>query len=245
MPKPMGAVSWWGADDHSWSPKIPVHGGASKVHASYDDAITGRRACRAAAGLPGQVTEFSFDAAWWLSQAVADQVYSKFDRAAPVVTDARLRLQRELTELAADAKAKAAFEAGDAATGLGLLDDHAMAVGATATAAWLALWQSLLVKFIDGMTTVTNAGDPSAAARSARLSATRGRPRSSPTRATTTCSRPRRPRWSSRPRRTHVITPSRRARSSRSAASLGLEKRICSSLDAPRLQTKTVNGGAF
>ena len=39
-----------------------------------------------------------------------------------------------VASFASDAKAKAAFDKGDAATGLGLLDEHAMAVGATATA---------------------------------------------------------------------------------------------------------------
>ena len=54
MRRPMGALQWWGADDHSWAPKIPIHGGASAVHPSYDDAnCTQRDACRRAAGLPG------------------------------------------------------------------------------------------------------------------------------------------------------------------------------------------------
>ena len=29
---PMRAVLWWGTDDHAWSPKIPLHGGARAVH---------------------------------------------------------------------------------------------------------------------------------------------------------------------------------------------------------------------
>ena len=66
VPKPMRALMYWGADDHSFSPKIPVHGGASAVHASYDDAnCTARSACRAAAGLPGNIMNLSMDSAWW------------------------------------------------------------------------------------------------------------------------------------------------------------------------------------
>ena len=44
----MRAVLWWGADDHSYSPKIPIHGGATAIHYSYDDHnCTGARSCRA------------------------------------------------------------------------------------------------------------------------------------------------------------------------------------------------------
>ena len=38
LPPPLQAVLWFGADDHSYSPKIPIHGGANGVHESYDDA---------------------------------------------------------------------------------------------------------------------------------------------------------------------------------------------------------------
>ena len=34
---PMAGRLHIGMDDHSWSPKIPIHGGASEVHPSYDD----------------------------------------------------------------------------------------------------------------------------------------------------------------------------------------------------------------
>jgi hypothetical protein len=37
MPAPMAVRLHIGMDDHSWSPKIPIHGGASEVHPSYDD----------------------------------------------------------------------------------------------------------------------------------------------------------------------------------------------------------------
>ena len=85
MPKLLGALQHWGADDHSYAPKIPVHGGAHAVLPSYDDFnCTARVACRAAAGLPGNVLNFSWDSAWWVNNVVADAVYTRKDRAAPV-----------------------------------------------------------------------------------------------------------------------------------------------------------------
>jgi dipeptidase len=162
LPSQMSALLHWGADDHSWAPKIPLHGGASAVHPSYDDFnCTARDACRRAAGLPGTVTNFSFDSAWWLNQIVADQVYSRSDRAAPFVQAARAALEAKLDGAlsAADEKAAAAFAAGDEAAALKVLDEHAVAAGAAATEAWKGVWQDLVVKFIDGRTTTLNPED--------------------------------------------------------------------------------------
>ena len=153
MPKPMRAVLHWGADDHSWAPKIPVHGGASRVHPSYDDAeCTGRDACRRASGLHGTVTDFSMESAWWINQIVADQVYSRKARAAPLVHRARKELDEKLeASLAtADAAARAKFEAGDIEGGKEILDRHAIAAGGAATARWIELWKELIVTLVDG-----------------------------------------------------------------------------------------------
>lgn len=163
VPKPMGALQWWGADDHTWAPKIPLHGGASAVHSSYDDAdCTARAACRRAHGLQGNVREFSLHSAWWLANLVADQVYAKADRAAPLVRKARAELDAALTAALVDAddKAARAFAAGDAKGALATLTDHAVAAGAAATARWTALWQELLVSFIDGRVTAANPKEP-------------------------------------------------------------------------------------
>ena len=34
---PMRALTWFGLDDHAWAPKVPLFGGATGVHRSYDD----------------------------------------------------------------------------------------------------------------------------------------------------------------------------------------------------------------
>ncbi|KAL1527248.1 hypothetical protein AB1Y20_015924 [Prymnesium parvum] len=156
VPPPMRAVLWLGVDDHAYAPKVPLHGGAAALHPSYDDAnCTGRAACREAHALRGGVAHFSWDSAWWLSSLVADQVYTRLDRAAPVVREARQRLDAELeADLAAtDAAAAAAFAAGEEERARALLDAHAVSVGGKASAAWKALWEQLVVQFIDGRIT--------------------------------------------------------------------------------------------
>ena len=158
----MRAVLWWGADDHSMSPKIPIHGGATALDSSYDDAnCTSRSVCRRENGLPGTVTELSWDAAWWLNNLVADIVYTRFDRAAPVVRGAKQALdgQLEASLAAAEQAARAAFDAGDAANATAVLTAHAVAAGLQATQTWQQLWQSLMVSFIDGRVTTDDPDD--------------------------------------------------------------------------------------
>jgi len=159
MPKMMGALLHWGADDHTWSPKIPIHGAASEVHPSYDDFnCTGRDPCRMAAGLEGTVTSFSWNSAWWVNQAVADQVYTRTDRAAPVVKAAMKDISATMdtaTELA-EAQAMKLLDAGNVAGAQAVLNAHAISMGATATATWTSLWQKLTMLFVDGKVTQPN-----------------------------------------------------------------------------------------
>ncbi len=196
VPKPMGVLMHWGADDHTWAPKIPIHGGATAVHAScgsrrprictpsphpvrnvasalrsarpaslanrYDDSnCTGRDACRLANGLEGTVLNFSWNSAWWVAQAVADQVYTRMDRAAPVVRKAQQELHDKLDAACQDAEAaaKAKFAAGDVAGGQAMLTAQAVQAGADATKAWTALWQQLTMLFVDGKMTKPNPKD--------------------------------------------------------------------------------------
>jgi len=162
LPPPLQAVLWFGADDHSYSPKIPIHGGANGAHESYDDAdCHSRSACRREAGLPGTVTDLSLDNAWWLNNMVADQVYTRYDRAAPVVLAKRADLEAELATMLndADAAAAEAFAAGDREGCHDILTKHAIAAGQKATETWRALWAELLVTFIDGRITVRNDDD--------------------------------------------------------------------------------------
>lgn len=152
----MKATLWWGADDHSFSPKIPLHGGATTVHISYDDSFCmGRTRCRLEQGLPGSITAFSASNAWWINNVVADQVYTRYDRAKPLVEDAKKLLdeQLQLSLKIAEEKASAAFARDDDDAAVAILSAHATHAGAEALAAWTQLWHTLLMKFIDGRIT--------------------------------------------------------------------------------------------
>ena len=55
------ALVWWGADDHTWSPKVPLFGSATAVHRTYEDGnCSARLQCRQDLGLPGDMMNFSW-----------------------------------------------------------------------------------------------------------------------------------------------------------------------------------------
>jgi dipeptidase len=153
LPAAMRALSYFGVDDHAWSPKIPLFGGAVAVHRSYDDGnCSARVACRQEFGLPGYMMEFTWDAAFWVNTAVAKMVYAEKDRASPIVSQARCEFEQFLSPLVTSTKLKATalFDAGDVEGGASALTDLAMTTGAEATLRWIKLWQQLLVTNADG-----------------------------------------------------------------------------------------------
>ncbi len=100
LPEPMRALSYFGLDDHAWSPKVPLFGGATAVHRSYDDGnCSARVACRQSLGLPGYMMQFNWEAGFWVNTAVAKMVYAEKDRAVPIVSRARCDFEDYLLPL--------------------------------------------------------------------------------------------------------------------------------------------------
>ncbi|CAE7586007.1 pepDA [Symbiodinium microadriaticum] len=153
LPTPMRALSYFGVDDHAWSPKVPLFGGATKVHRSYDDGnCSARVACRQDLELPGYMMEFDWNAAFWVNSAVAKMVYAEEDKASPIVTNARCAFEEYLSPLVdtASQKARASFSAGDYEGGVSVLTDLAVTTTEEATKRWTLLWQQLLITNVDG-----------------------------------------------------------------------------------------------
>ena len=153
LPPAMRALSYFGVDDHAWSPKVPLFGGAVAVHRSYDDGnCSARLACRQNLELPGYMMEFDWNAAFWVNTAVAQLVYGTKNRAAPLVAQARCDFENYLSPLveATYKTAGAFFEAGDADAGVAALTSLALKTTEEATKRWTKLWQNLLVTNADG-----------------------------------------------------------------------------------------------
>jgi len=162
LPGPLRAQVWWGADDHTWAPKVPLYGGATRVHHTYDDGnCSARLACRKSLGLPGNMMEFSWDSAFWVNSAVANLLYGMKDRAAPAVRAARECFDAWAVEKAdvAEAEAKSRWDSGDEAGAVHALSELAVEATAEATRRWTALWQQLMVSFSDGKVTTPNVED--------------------------------------------------------------------------------------
>lgn len=155
LPPAMRALLYFGVDDHAWSPKIPLYGGAVAVHRSYDDGnCSARLACRQGLGLPGYMMSFDWDAAFWVNTAVAKMVYAEKDRAESVVAQARCAFEKYLAPLVASVTEEAVslFESGNADKATALLTSLAMDTSEEATKQWTLLWQRLMVTNADGYT---------------------------------------------------------------------------------------------
>ena len=156
---PMRALLYFGVDDHTWSPKVPLFGGATNVDISYDDKnCSSRLACRQENLLPGSIMEFDWNSAFWVNTAVAKSVYSEMDRAASIVEAARCSFEDYLSPLVESAteKASALFSAGKYDSGVDTLTDLAVRTSKEATKRWKLLWQQLLVTNADGCIATSN-----------------------------------------------------------------------------------------
>lgn len=152
---PMRALLYFGSDDHAHSPKVPLFGGASVVHRSYDDAnCSARVRCREDAGLPGSMLQFSWESAWWINSAVARLVYGDVSRATPIVErkqrrfEAMVNAQVEKTKAAAIRK----VQNGDIDGATHELNSLALFTTESATKEWRDLWGELMVTLQDGLT---------------------------------------------------------------------------------------------
>ena len=179
-PAPLRALSWWGTDEHAWAPKVPLYGGATTLDVSYDDGnCSARIECRKDIyNLPGSMLEFSWESAYWVNSAVAKMVYASKDMAQDMVLAAKEDFEAWAQPLAeqADAAATACFANAASSSSssssssskkqeeddeeeegqqledcTAILDGLAVTTTKEATARWVALWQSLMTTYVDGM----------------------------------------------------------------------------------------------
>ena len=152
---PMRALLYFGSDDHGLSPKVPLFGGASRVHRSYDDAnCSARLACREAAGLPGSMLRFSWDSAYWVNSAVARLVYGDVSRATPIVKREQKRFGAWVDSHVAKTRVAALrmVRNGDIEGATRELNALALLATGAATSQWKDLWGELMITLQDGLT---------------------------------------------------------------------------------------------
>lgn len=88
LPRELAAVMWFGADDSSTAPRVPVYGCATQLSPAY--AGVGPQD-----GVPNLVLNFDLTKAFFVQNMVSNLAYSRWDVIYPVLSN-RLREVREL-----------------------------------------------------------------------------------------------------------------------------------------------------
>lgn len=93
------SVVWWGPGDSTFSPKTPFYGVTQRIPQSFSGSnCTARSSCRVNAGLPGTVTEFSWDSMHWVTQVIGNFAYSSYADISVAVKTALARHESAMFE---------------------------------------------------------------------------------------------------------------------------------------------------
>jgi dipeptidase len=139
LPDPIGGVLWFGLDDTYSTVYVPQYCGNYRVPRSF------------AAGT-GSFDEFSWDSAFWVFNAVSNWAYG--NRYWDVIRDVQ-KAQRDLEggflSRQADLESAAlALHAQSPALARDYLTAYSAEQGDLVTARWRKLWETLVVKYLDG-----------------------------------------------------------------------------------------------
>lgn len=138
LPPPIGGINWFSVDDASFSPHAPFHGCTTRVPWAYDNRN-------------GGPTNFTFDAAFWVFNMVANFAYYRYDRFGPlVVARARSCEERFIREVAADEQHALALWSTDPDAAVEYLTAAAERRGNALVKEWLGFFQELFMGFRDG-----------------------------------------------------------------------------------------------
>ena len=140
LPDEVGALIWFGCDDAATSYLTPIYANLTKVPECLREGN-------------GDLLRYSPTAQFWMCNRVANACYKMYDRMAPVARTAADRFEREqlgtcIPEM--DAKLAKLVERGRIRKARRLMTKYSVETAQRQFAAWKALEELLLVKFIDG-----------------------------------------------------------------------------------------------
>lgn len=138
LPNPVGGVLWFSVDDASSTVYVPMYNGIRKVPKSY------------AVG-NGSFTKYSPDAAFWVFNQVANQVYGRYSEMIVDVQKVQSQFEDEFfaEQARIEEKAVAAFKTSPRAAEE-MLTKYSVDAADRVVGRWSLLWQELLVKYLDG-----------------------------------------------------------------------------------------------
>jgi dipeptidase len=137
VPKDMGAINWWGADDSSYAVRIPLYGCTTRVPTSlsHESAQT-----------------MNFDSAFWVNSMIANMVYYRNDQLATrVLQSVTAKEQDFMKEIVEDDKHALDMWSDNKTGAIEYLTSRAEARANNQVKDWLAFYKELFMTHMDGL----------------------------------------------------------------------------------------------
>jgi dipeptidase len=138
LPNEIGGIFWFGVDDAASTVFVPMYTSITKVPEAY------------AVG-NGSMMNFSFDAAFWVFNMVANYAYTRYNVIHPEIRAEQTKLEdgflSETKDL--DKKALALYET-DKKGAVAMLTDYSVKTGNETVKHWLNFYTYLFTKYMDG-----------------------------------------------------------------------------------------------
>ena len=144
-----GGVIWFGVDDASLSPRVPMYAVTDRTPASY-------------AYGNGDTARFSSNAAYWAFNLLSNWAYSRVSvigrDVQHQVVDTERKLMAQLA--AADAAAATALREHGPEAAAALCSNFSVSTADAVVASWTVLFQEMFVRYRDGLVVTAAAPDP-------------------------------------------------------------------------------------
>ena len=138
LPDPVGGILWFGVDDAASTVFVPMYCGITKVPKAFE---TGN----------GAMMDFTFDAAFWVFNLVANYAYTRYNVIHPEIraeqTELEWKFLNETKEI--DRKASELYKSNSGAA-IDMITQYSVTAGDETLAHWLKFFTYLFTKYMDG-----------------------------------------------------------------------------------------------
>jgi dipeptidase len=138
LPNPIGGILWFGVDDAASTVFVPMYCGITKVPKAYE---TGN----------GAMMDFTFDAAFWVFNLVANYAYTRYNVIHPEIraeqTELEWKFLNETKEI--DRKASDLYKS-DPSAAIEMVTQYSVKAGNETLAHWMNFFAYLFTKYMDG-----------------------------------------------------------------------------------------------
>eukprot|EP01004_Peranema_trichophorum_P002841 NODE_1869_length_1774_cov_49.430648_g1587_i0.p1 GENE.NODE_1869_length_1774_cov_49.430648_g1587_i0~~NODE_1869_length_1774_cov_49.430648_g1587_i0.p1 ORF type:complete len:561 (-),score=113.38 NODE_1869_length_1774_cov_49.430648_g1587_i0:90-1736(-) len=145
LPTGIGGILWLGVDDANFAVHVPFYSGMTRIPQEYAD---------------GDFSAFQFDKAFWVFNLVANFVYPNYYLVEPEVRQKiNSYFNKFLADIAdLDPKLQQLYKTNPSAA-IEMATNYSVSAGSTVVKEWLQFWQYLFVKYMDGSSRYSVAGE--------------------------------------------------------------------------------------